>query len=188
MGRKRLVERDAILEAALRVLRREGTAGLSIEAVACEAGISKAGVLYDFKTKQAMIHAIVEHQIEAHQERLHACRESLSGNGDCEILATIAAAQRSFSDEDRAAIVGLCASVLQDEDLRDLVKGYNRELMDSAVESAANPRNARLAFLAVEGLMSMERFHLHCWSERERREMIDDILSLASSTGEMQHA
>ena len=57
MGRLRIIDRDAVLTAAERVVRRDGAARLTIEAVAAEAGISKASVLYDYKTKQALIKA-----------------------------------------------------------------------------------------------------------------------------------
>ena len=51
MGRKRTIEPDAVLDAAEQVVMRDGAARLTLDAVACAAGISKASVLYDYKTK-----------------------------------------------------------------------------------------------------------------------------------------
>ena len=42
MGRRRTIDRNAILQAAERVVHRSGAARLTLDAVAAEAGISKA--------------------------------------------------------------------------------------------------------------------------------------------------
>ena len=60
MGRKRVIDQEAILDAGEAVVARDGVTGLTLEAVAKQAGISKAAVIYDYKSKQAVIEAIVE--------------------------------------------------------------------------------------------------------------------------------
>jgi DNA-binding transcriptional regulator YbjK len=47
--------RDAILEAALRVIDRRGVDGLTHRAVAAEAGVSLASTTYHFASKQALV-------------------------------------------------------------------------------------------------------------------------------------
>ncbi len=60
MGRRRTIDRDQLLDAAEAVIGREGAAGLTIDAVAKEMGITKGGVQYCFGTKDALIDAIFE--------------------------------------------------------------------------------------------------------------------------------
>jgi AcrR family transcriptional regulator len=67
--------RDLILNAAERVVLRDGVMRLTLEAVAREAKLSKGGVLYHFATKEALIQAMLsrliqycEHEIEAHRQ------------------------------------------------------------------------------------------------------------------------
>ncbi|MEI6778236.1 MAG: TetR family transcriptional regulator [Chloroflexales bacterium] len=48
-------KREAILAGACRVVRAEGGAGLTLEAAAREAGVSKGGLLYHFPNKEALI-------------------------------------------------------------------------------------------------------------------------------------
>ena len=55
MGRKRVIDQEQVLDAAQRVVARDGAARLTLDAVAEEAGISKASVIYDYKSKQALI-------------------------------------------------------------------------------------------------------------------------------------
>ncbi len=50
--RRRLAERpEIILEAAAAVLRKSGARGLTIDAFAVEAGLSKGGVLHHYASK-----------------------------------------------------------------------------------------------------------------------------------------
>lgn len=64
--------RKAILDAAKTLMANRGSRGTSIAAVAELAGVTDAGVLYHFKTKQNLLLAVLEQlDIEA-EERLHA--------------------------------------------------------------------------------------------------------------------
>jgi|FEC22Drversion2_1045045.scaffolds.fasta_scaffold01487_5 AcrR family transcriptional regulator len=49
-----------ILEAARTVIRRDGPGRLTIERVAAEVGMSKAGVLYNFPSKVRLVEALLE--------------------------------------------------------------------------------------------------------------------------------
>src|SRR5690606_15169274 len=55
MGRRQTIDRGALLDAAERVVLRDGANGLTMDAVAREAGVSKGGVLYAFATKDRLI-------------------------------------------------------------------------------------------------------------------------------------
>ena len=57
-------KRMELLQAAARVVERQGSAQLTLEAVAAEAGLSKGGLLYHFPTKQALIEAMVEQLVQ----------------------------------------------------------------------------------------------------------------------------
>ena len=59
-----------ILEAANRIIRREGVAHLTIEAVAKEAGLSKGGVLYHFPSKEALVEGLITFHIEGYTHAL----------------------------------------------------------------------------------------------------------------------
>lgn len=53
--------RVAIVEAAHRVATRQGAADFSYETTAAEAGLTKAGVLYHFPSREDLVLAVVEH-------------------------------------------------------------------------------------------------------------------------------
>src|SRR6476659_609770 len=66
--------RQQILHAAFALIRREGVARLTIEAVAQEAGLSKGGVLYHFKTKESLISAMIASLVERFDADIETAR------------------------------------------------------------------------------------------------------------------
>ena len=48
-----------LLDAASAVIRRDGAQALTLDAVAAEAGVSKGGLLYHFKSKRELLDALV---------------------------------------------------------------------------------------------------------------------------------
>lgn len=183
MGRLKVIDRDAVLCAAERVVSREGAARLTVEAVAAEAGISKASVLYDYKTKQALIKAVIERRVAAECARLREIIEGLGPVPDRTIRGCIAAvADRPLSDADRTVVLNLIAALAQDPKLRASVQEARRQQIAEILETSSRPRDALLAFLALEGLKLLECFGIYTWPESERQRLIADISSLA--TGE----
>lgn len=175
MGRHRTIDRKAVLDAAERVVSREGAAHLTLEAVAAEAGISKASVLYDYKTKRALIRAVIERRVAAEKAYIQTFVDALAGQPDAQIRGRLAAASRLWSDEERAVALTLCAALAQDAELREPIQQINRELIEEITSQSAHPRGAMLAFLAAQGLMLMEWFGLHGWSADERERLVAEI-------------
>lgn len=61
-----------LLDAAVVVAGRDGIAGMTLDAVATEAGLTKAGLLYHFASKEAMLHAVQQHLLDEMQDHLLA--------------------------------------------------------------------------------------------------------------------
>lgn len=53
--------RTAILDAALAVAQRNGIAGVTLDAVAGEAGVSKGGLIYHFPSKEQLLQGLTDH-------------------------------------------------------------------------------------------------------------------------------
>lgn len=56
--------RDALLDAAEKVVVRQGIANLTLDAVAAEAGVSKGGLLHHFPSKDRLVEALVTRAAE----------------------------------------------------------------------------------------------------------------------------
>lgn len=57
----RTSKRTQILEAAARVVEREGVKGVTFDSVAAEAGLTKGGLLYHFASRDDLVQAIHQH-------------------------------------------------------------------------------------------------------------------------------
>lgn len=75
--------RSKILEAAIRVIDREGVTAVTFESVSSEAGITRGGMLYHFPSRDALINAIHRH-LAANWE---ASMEAIAGKPAADLTA-----------------------------------------------------------------------------------------------------
>lgn len=92
MGRTRVIDPDKLLDAAEAVVARDGPSKLTLESVAAEAGVSKASVVYDHKTKQALIEALVRRALARDNDFNAAAAERLGDTDARVVRGRIAAA------------------------------------------------------------------------------------------------
>lgn len=175
MGRKRLIDQEHVLDAAQRVVGRDGAARLTLEAVAVEAGISKASVLYDYKSKQALIAALVDRSVAADNAFNGQMTERLGGAANAAIRGRLLAAAEPFPDDFRAVALNLCAALAQDAQLRRTIQRNQDEVIAAISADSANPRGALLAYLALEGLKLLESLDYHTWPKAERDRILREI-------------
>jgi AcrR family transcriptional regulator len=70
--------RDAILQAAVRVIGREGLSGASLAAVAAEAGTSKPAVLYHFECRERLLRHVAALAVSTFRRLLDSAAEENS--------------------------------------------------------------------------------------------------------------
>lgn len=167
-----------MLDAAERVVARDGATRLTLDAVAAEAGISKASVLYDYKTKQALIKAVIEHRMATEVARLRSFIDREGDKPNADILGLIAAVEKDDGAFDRNVALDLAVSLNQHDDLRISIRENFGAFFDGIERTAADPRRAKVAFLAIEGLKLIESFGFYEWAQSERDQMIEDIRAL----------
>ncbi|MGB3051446.1 MAG: TetR/AcrR family transcriptional regulator [Polyangiales bacterium] len=116
---KSAVSSQQIIDAAIRVLARQGYAKTSLLEIAKEAGMSKGALHYHYPTKEALIHTVLETACNAVQARtmqawspsdnpFEALRKSLK-----ELWAT-----RAERTDEALVVADLLALSLSDESLR----------------------------------------------------------------------
>lgn len=175
LARHRTIETDDILDAAERVVAREGAAGLSIDAVAKEAGISKSMVVYDHKSKGALLEALIDRQIrQSRQETLDAVT-ACSDTPHPELFGRIAAFTAPRSQAERAVMMAVCAAMRSDERLQCQMRDWVAEDLAAVARNCERPRAALMAFLALTGFCYFDQLDYHKWSEAQRREILEDI-------------
>lgn len=166
------------------VIRDIGPAGLTVEAVAEKAGISKASVLYDFKTKKQLMSAYVTRQIAAMVTLRAQQAEQAAAAGQPMLCALLAESAVPPSEEDIAGAVQLTASLGADDCCRAQMSAYFEAEIARVRDEAAEPHQALLAWLALHGLKSMEYLGFHQFDDATRHEILDDIRALIGAPSE----
>jgi AcrR family transcriptional regulator len=181
MARPRIIDQDQVLDAAEAVVGRLGAARLTLDAVAAEAGIGKASVVYDFKSKQNLVKAVIARKVRLEEERIRAAVDAVARQPNAEMLGRIAAASDAPTDETRAVALNLCAALAQDADLRRGLKRFYEKEIAAVTDAAEKPSTALLAFLALEGLKMLEYFEFYRWPEAERVSILKNLATLVGS-------
>ena len=182
MGRNRVIDSETVLDAAEQVVACHGAAGLTIDAVAQQAGISKASVLYDYKIKQALIEAVVQRAVELDNSYHVTVTQELGLVSNRVIHGRIEAAKGVPSDASRAAALSLCAALTQDAGLRRTIQANQHDVISSILSNSTSPRGALLAYLALEGLKLLEFLDFHHWPADERVRLLREISWLVDQT------
>ncbi len=177
MGRIRKIMKDDILDAAERVVIKLGAAGLSIDAVAQEAGVSKSTVVYDHKSKGALLCALIDRRLSAEQERQEQAILQSKDTPHPELFGRLKAAEREIDDVDRAVALAIGASVSREEALHRQMREWTTTDLE-AMAAGPKPQAALLAYLALAGFQCNMFFGFHQWEPEEQARILDSIRTL----------
>lgn len=179
MGRNRRITKDDILDAAERVVMKLGAAGLSIDAVAQEAGVSKSTVVYDHKSKSALLSAVIDRRLSAEKKRHEQAVLEAKDTPHPELFGRIKAAEREIDDVDRAVAMAISASVSHEEALHKQMREWTKADLD-AMAAGPKPQAAVLAYLAMMGLQCNMFFGFYEWDQKEQARILEGIRTMYS--------
>lgn len=177
MARARKISADDILDAAERVVVRAGAAGFSIDAVAQEAGVSKSRVVYDHKSKSALLEALIDRRLAAEEARVQA---AVTRNGHLEhpeLFGRISLAEKVPDDTDKAVCLAISAAMSSEDKVHDRMTGWTRKDL-VAMNKGKRPKAALLAYLALTGFCCTEYFNFHQWEPEDRLAILDGIRAI----------
>jgi AcrR family transcriptional regulator len=177
MGRKRTIDRDAILDAAEAIIGEAGAGQLTFDQVAARAGVSKGGVLYCFPSKSALIAAMMERDLKRFEAEV-AARHGADG-GD-RLKARIDAT-RDESEAMAARAASLMAALVEVGDEAEPLRADYRGWLDSFRDDAEG-RRRRLAFLACEGIFMLRGLGILDIDAKEWDAIFDDIAQLTDES------
>ncbi len=146
--------KDLILDAAERIVLRDGPAHLTIDAVAAETPLSKGGVLYHFASKDDLIRGMIARrmdQFEAEMEQFVKADPNPAGRRTRAFLSTFTQCQGEGSARDRIC-AAMLAAVANNPNLLEPFQARFRSWKQSITEDGLNPVAAAVATLAADGL------------------------------------
>jgi AcrR family transcriptional regulator len=175
LGRKRTIDRDAILDAAEAIVGEAGAGQLTFDQVAARAGVSKGGVLYCFPSKSALIAAMMERDLKRFEAEMTA---RLDGAGGDRLKARIDAT-RDESEAMAARAASLMAALVEVGDEAEPLRADYRGWLDGFGHDAEG-RRRRLAFLACEGIFMLRGLGILDIDAKEWDAIFSDISGLAA--------
>lgn len=157
--------RRRVLDAAAAVVRRDGPRGLTLDAVAAQAGLSKGGLLYHFATKDLLIDALVQDWLDRFEAEV--AEGTTGGNWACAYARACAGLR---SADERATDVALLVAIAGQPRGLEAVRKRYAAWQDRLVADARDQVDATVVRLAADGL----------W--------FADLLGLAPPTGQLRQA
>lgn len=158
--------RDRILDACESIVIRDGVSRLTLDAAAAEAGLSKGGVLYHFRTRDALVSAMVERLVAAFDDDLvEECaadeRDGAEPAGRY-VRGYVRAgirAPRTAEDvrRERAGAAVLAAMASEPELLEPLRRAFDR-WQQAVATDGVDPVRATVARLAADGIWLVDLF------------------------------
>ena len=176
MGRNKTIDRDAVLDVAEHIIRQSGAAGLTMDAVARAAGISKGGVQSCFGTKDALIDAMFA-RWEQDYQRIYQPIAGAAPDPVTRVRAHVEATRLS-DDLSNAKAAGLMAALIQSPEHLASTREWYRQRVAGLNRADAGDRRARLAFLATEGAFMLRYFGLLDIDRDEWDDIFASILPL----------
>jgi AcrR family transcriptional regulator len=113
--------REAILEAALELLRERGIARLTTREIARVAGVSEASIFYHYRDRAGLLMAVFEEGVRPLQARSEGGR--FSGSDLSSLLSRVGPALEQFLDQALPVI----SAAQSDVELRDALVAYMSE-------------------------------------------------------------
>lgn len=170
--------RKRLLAAAAGVVRRDGAQALTLDAVAAEAGVSKGGLLYHFKTKRDLLDAMLEGWLEEFAAEIEAAQE---GRGFAHGYVR-ASDISGWAATERAAEFGLLAAMVDEPSTLERVRERYAAWQEQLAGAAADPVDATVARLAADGLWLNDLLGLAPPTGALREQVMARMLELATRT------
>ncbi|NJO53734.1 MAG: TetR/AcrR family transcriptional regulator [Bacteroidales bacterium] len=148
MGRKPTITREELLEIAERIVRSKGAAGLTIDALARAARISKGGVQYSFSSKDDLVRALIERWTHQFDELLGEMDDVPPAN----LVRNYIKVMRSSQAAMNAKMAGLMIAYIQNPQNVVETRQWYRSMFERLGGGASDAQAARVALLAIEGL------------------------------------
>jgi AcrR family transcriptional regulator len=173
---------DLILDAAERVVARDGSRKLTIDAVVRESGFSKGGVLYNFPSKLALIEGMVERMVGAFSDRHDQALQQASRSNIAQVEPLIEAFfDAREKDEDKKKLsMGLLAALAENPELIEPVRQTIARIREDIMTHAHDKELALIVMLAADGLHFSDILGLDILSDDQREAVEARLMKLVS--------
>jgi AcrR family transcriptional regulator len=167
--------RKLVMDAALAILVRDGPARLTLDAIAREAGISKGGLMHQFRTKSSVIKALLEKQIEYFEQFSQAyIAEHGATSAEPQLASQIAVARDAVIHPQQPSVVFAILGMLGEEpEMMKVFQDIDCKRSDAIQAEATDPDMAMLRWFAAQGMHLSSIFGIGDISDEQRLRLFD---------------
>lgn len=174
--------KSLIIQSCFTILRNDGAKQLTLQAVAEEAGISKGGLLYHYPSKETLITAIVNHQVENFDKYLnHLIEESESAPGRWIRSYATATTNNLEFGTNTELFSGLFAASDEFPQVHDAWRKHYEKWQERIENSRIDPVVGTLLRLAIDGLWFSEIYQYGPPSPERRKQVLQLIRALSTT-------
>lgn len=167
--------REAAIQAALTIITRDGAGRLTIDAIARESGISKGGVLHQFRTKEAVLKALLEYQIEKGETLFRDTLDQIPSSHREPVLEAQIATLRVAASHPTTTSLAIAGALADSPGLLGVLRENQGLRVDSMKQQATDPLLALVRWSAANGL-ALSSILGHCPLSDEERSALFDYL------------
>jgi len=169
--------RDAILVAAGGIVREQGAAHMTLDAVSAKAQVSKGGLLYHFPSKEALLLGMIDRLIE-YLESLRKAEEDKLPDTPGKGLKAHIRAMALIDTRVSSVLPALLAAGAQDPKLLEPVKAVRAKAAEVFCSRGISKEFAAVVSLAVEGMWIAEVLGTDRRSLKEQQSVANELLRL----------
>jgi AcrR family transcriptional regulator len=176
--RGRKGSRERILDAAGELVTEVGAGRLTLEAVAERAGLSKGGLLYNFPSKDALLQGMVERMVQEISAKKEALRSEIGCKRNLESRLSVAASLLLCCGRAKDITTGLLAASSESPHLLEPARQVLNEEWQNLKSTSEDPAAAMVAWLAIQGLNSLEMHDVSPVTPPDREEVVKAVYRL----------
>ncbi len=186
--RRKRDSRESILQAAEEIVAKRGPAHLTLETAANEAKVSKGGLFYHFRSKEALLEAMIRRSMELLESEQRKVAESLTGERNGKLKANIIGTLRHLEGQ-RPVLTAVIAAIANDPKLVEPMReSIRKEFQDLSKELTLRTEDIAILFLASQGLLLMELLNLSFLTPSQVRKATQRMLELVEELDQTRPA
>jgi AcrR family transcriptional regulator len=170
--------RESILQAAEEIVAKRGPAHLTLETAAAQAKVSKGGLFYHFRSKEALLEAMIRRAMELLESEHAKVAESLTGERNGKLKANIIGTLRHLEGQ-RPVLTAVVAAIASDPKLVEPVReSFRNDFQALCGELNLRMEDVAILFLASQGLLLMELLNLSFLTPSQIRKVTQRMLDM----------
>ncbi len=170
--------RDNILDAAQRVASREGAGKLTLDKVACECGLSKGGLLYNYPNKEALLKSMLDRLLEQFLSIAETEERAMAGEPNAHLRAMLRAVAGHQMVDPGTYMCILTASA-ENPELLEPMRAVFRDSYQRIIAECTDPDLGMILWSAADGILFHHILGIAPYPPAEKSKLFQKLLQLS---------